>query len=129
MALSPEEIDAWARAYVQAQQDPDLLKTDDHPLWWAVDEFMDEHTEAEAEDCWNAILRILELDPPDEVMGMLAAGPLEDLIGYHGQRFIDRIEEQSRRSSKFRYLLGGVWKGGSIPEIWVRVEACRGEVW
>ncbi len=111
MAKSIEDIDAWARAYVEVQQEPKRL-TSEHPLWWAVRGFMDlilERGETEPDDCWRAILRVLELEPPDKVISILAAGPLEDLIGRHGPQFIDRIETESRRNPKFRHLLGGVW--------------------
>ena len=129
MARSAQEIDEWARAYVEAKQDPALLKGG-HPLWWTVERFINilggEET-SEAEDAWKAILRILELDPPDEVLAVLAAGPLEDLIDDYGALFIDRIETESRRNPRFRQLLGGVWKSSSA-DIWARVEACRGVV-
>jgi hypothetical protein len=130
MAPSSQDIDEWARAYVEAQQDPSLLRGD-HPLWWTVERFMSilgGEEKAKAEDAWKAILRILELDPPDEVVAILAAGPLEDLIDDYGSLFIDRIEIESRRNSKFRHLLGGVWKS-SRTDIWARVEACRGAAW
>ena len=134
MARSVEDIEEWARAYVEAQKAyvkaPKERKrlTGDDPFWWAVERFMElihRDGEVEPEDCWKAILRILELDPEPEVIAILAAGPLEDLINHHGPQFIDRIEAEARRNSKFRYLLGGVWES-STPEIWARVEACRG---
>ena len=80
------------------------------------------------EECWNAILRILELDPSKTVIGNLAAGPLEDLIEYHGPSFISTIESESKKNLQFKYLLGGVWKS-STPEIWARVQACREDAW
>ncbi len=52
---------------------------------------------------------------------MLAAGPLEDLIEYHGPDFIGRIEDEARRSAIFRELLGEVWES-STPEVWGRIE-------
>jgi hypothetical protein len=126
---SSQEIDDWAKAYIAAQQDPKRLE-DDHPLWWAIDGFfamLGENSVADAEDAWRAILRVLELDPPAEVLGVLAAGPLEDLVDVHGAAFIDRIEVEARRDPKFRALLNGVWQS-STDAIWSRVEACRGSV-
>lgn len=130
MGRSSQEIDEWAKAYIQANQEPSLL-TCDHPLWWTVENFMNilgGEAEADAEDAWKAILRILELDPPHHVAEVLAAGPLEDIIEDYGPTFIDRIEAESRRNATFRHLLGGVWKSSS-PEIWSRVEACRDGLW
>jgi hypothetical protein len=125
--MSPEDIEAWASAFVAFQQDPDRSR-ENHPLFWAAEQFMLPSQSASAEDCWAAILAILSRNPPDSVIGMLAAGPLEDLIHEAGPQFIDRIELQSRRDPAFRHLLGGVWES-STPDIWVRVEAARGGTW
>ena len=127
MERSPQEIDDWAKAYIAAQQDPKRLKNN-HPLWWAIDRFfgvLDKDARAAAENAWKAILRVLELDPPAEVLGVLAAGPLENLIDVHGAAFIDRIEVEARRNPQFRALLNGIWQS-STDAIWSRVEACRG---
>lgn len=128
---APDEIDSpsrsieeWASAYIAFQLDASK-PTDGHPDWWAVKKFMDE---ADTEDCWNAILVVLSKEPPDAVLGVLAAGPLEDLIHFAGSQFIDRIETEARRNPAFRDLLGGVWKSGT-PDVWARVESARGEPW
>jgi hypothetical protein len=122
-----EDIQAWATAYIEAQQDPDLLKGN-HPLWWAVERFINMGSDVSPEDCWLAILEILSRDPPEQILGNLAAGPLEDLIQYHGPEFIEHIELESRRSRSFRHLLGGVWES-STPEIWARVQKSQGDLW
>jgi hypothetical protein len=129
MPLNESEIDEWAEAYIKAQTDPALLTDEDHPLWWAVERFMNiDHDEfVNPLDCWQAILRILEKDPSEHVICILAAGPLEDLIEHCGQLFINEIEIQARRDPKFKHLLGGVWKS-STPEIWQRIENIRASV-
>lgn len=111
MPLSDQELGAWADAYVRAQPE-------------AVDRFED----AGAEDGWRAILAVLSRSPPEAVVAQLAAGPLEDLLQRHGEAFIDRVEDEARRSVPFRHLLGGVWKAGT-PAVWARVERARGAAW
>jgi hypothetical protein len=69
------------------------------------------------EDCWVAILEILSRGPPDKGIGILAAGPLENLIEASGPEFIDRIEREARHSGAFRHLLRGV-RESSTPEVW-----------
>ncbi|MBV6836809.1 hypothetical protein KWH01_05840 [Xanthomonas campestris pv. merremiae] len=81
-----------------------------------------------SEESWATILAILAKNPPDSVIGVLAAGPLEDLIQDSGLHYIDRIELEARRNPAFRQLLGGVWRSGT-PEVWARVEAARGATW
>ena len=126
--MSRQEIDAWASAYIQGQQDPTLLQ-DGNSLWWTVEKFMPQQCcGASPEDCWAAILSVLTQDPPAKVLGVLAAGPLEDLIHYFGPEFIERIETESRRNASFRHLLGGVWQS-STPEIWARVQKAQGQRW
>lgn len=77
------------------------------------------------EDAWHVILRVFGHRPSEEVLGLLAAGPLEDLIEYHGEQFIDRIESEARESEAFKQLLCGVWPSHS-KELWARVEDARG---
>jgi len=128
MAMSRQEIEVWAAAYIQAQQDPTLLKKG-NSLWWAVEKFMSPLPDGtSSEDCWVTILEVLSRKPPDSVLGVLAAGPLEDLIDYYGPEFIERIETEARRNASFRHLLGGVWES-STPDVWARVQKAQGEIW
>jgi hypothetical protein len=116
--MNDADLEAWAVAYIEGVQDPTRFK-EGHPAWWAIERFMDSTTDSE--DIWLAILHILAKSPPDEVLAVLAAGPLEDLIHYKGDDFIDRIELHARRDRAFHQLLNGVWKSGS-DEVWARVE-------
>lgn len=124
--MNQQDIDAWAEAFVAYQSDP-ANDRQDHPLFWASERFMLADGPS-PDDCWRAILAVLARRPSEQVLGMLAAGPLEDLIEYSGQDFIGRIEHEARVSPKFRWLLGGVWRSGE-PEVWERVEAAREEAW
>ena len=69
---------------------------------------------------------VVRKKPSDWVLGMLAAGPVEDLLQQSGSQFIERIETEARRDPTFRSMLNGVWKSGS-PEVWTRLEAARGD--
>ncbi|KAB7768787.1 DUF6869 domain-containing protein [Xanthomonas maliensis] len=125
--MDSHTIKDWATAYIALQQDSDR-SLDGHPLFWAAERFMFPGDSASVEDCWAAILEVLSRNPPELVVGVLAAGPLEDLIDRYGPEFIERIELQARRDPAFRHLLGGVWTS-STPSIWARVEAARGVAW
>jgi len=125
--MTQEEIERWAIAYIEAEQIGKIGT--DHPLWWALEQFMGVGDyEPTADERWTAILEILHRNPPQSVIGNLAAGPLEDLIHGHGPEFIERIELEARRNPAFRHLLGGVWES-STPDIWGRVEKARGISW
>lgn len=69
------------------------------------------------------VLEVLKLDPANEVIEVLSAGPLEDCLGLLGEEVIDEVEAHARANPKFAYLLGGVWKGKMTDEIWARVQS------
>jgi hypothetical protein len=85
---------------------------------------------ADPEAAWLAVLRIMQHELSEEQISLLAAGPVEDLLAWHGPLFIDRIEAEARRSPTFVHVLGGVWCRDIPPQIWHRVESARGgKVW
>ena len=85
---------------------------------------------ADPEAAWQAVLRIMQHELSDEQISLLAAGPIEDLLAWHGAQFIDRIEAEAHRSPAFAHVLGGVWRHDMPHEIWQRVESARGgKVW
>lgn len=130
--MTSDELDAWVKAYIDFQSAPGTAQHPEHgqhPSWWAVEKFFNTvHEPNGSEDCWKAILEILRRDPPEVVLGMLGAGALEDLIEQDGPAFIDRIEVEAAKDSRFRDLLRYVWQS-STPEVWKRIEvACRRDV-
>lgn len=83
-------------------------------------------TEDEAEAVWRFILKVVAKRPNDWTLGMLAAGPLEDLIGGYGPAFIERMETEARRDAVFRWTLHGVWPSSTRADLWARIERARG---
>lgn len=81
------------------------------------------------ESAWCAIVELSRQPLTQDEIAVLAAGPLEDLLAYHGRDFIDRIEKEARVYGSFRHLLGGVWPSSIEEEVWRRVEAIRGPAW
>ena len=90
--------------------------------FWAFEELDDLCTDS-PEDAWEIILGVLARDLSDEDIGMLAAGPLEDLLARHGRSIIERVEHEARRNPAFASLLGGVWQNTMSDDIWTRVMA------
>lgn len=83
----------------------------------------------DAQEAWEIILSINERPLSDEAVSYLAAGPLEDLLVYHGETFIERVEARAQQNPAFNRLLGGVWKNAMSEDVWQRVQAARDEVW
>src|SRR6185503_2617610 len=101
------------------QSDADLVE------YWAV-AFLNEVACEDPELAWTLILDLVSRNLGDYAAGCLAAGPLADLIQYHGKQFIARIEDAARRDPNFKPLLGEVRKSGS-PEVWARLVKARGQ--
>jgi predicted proteasome-type protease len=72
---------------------------------------------------------VLARHPSDKVIAGLAAGPFEDLLVYHGDAFIERVEERAREDDAFNDLLGRVWRNSMKLRIWRRVGTARKNVW
>lgn len=120
----PTDIEAWATAYIAVHEARASLD-ETHPGYLAAYHFMDELVGPIAEECWQGILAAVHRRPSDWVLGMLAAGPVEDLLACSGVQFIERIEIEARQNPDFRRMLHGAWRSGA-PEIWARFVAARG---
>ncbi len=81
--------------------------------------------ENEPEKAWDAILKALEDDRLTPSLGIIAAGPLEDLLSFHGEQFIERVEKEARSNPAFAHLLGGVWQSSISDGVWRRIQ----QVW
>src|ERR1044072_8098587 len=119
-----EIVDAWLIAAVTKDGSPERESN-----WWAMEQVIDWHLERQGEHLWQFITTAYKRDLSDRAVGLLAAGPLEDLLAEQGPEFIDRVEELARKDPKFNYLLGGVWRNSMTAEVWERVQAARHKVW
>ncbi|RWR14774.1 DUF6869 domain-containing protein [Paenirhodobacter populi] len=82
--------------------------------------------DAHPEVLWAFVLRALRKAENAWQVGLIAAGPLEDLLMKHGAAVIDRLEEQARRSPRIRYALTGVWTQDIADEgIRQRIDTAR----
>ena len=74
------------------------------------------------EGLWSLILIIHQKNQSSRIQEVLSAGPIEELLALHGEKFIDRIEAEARTDPTFARLLGGVWKNAMSDSIWERVQ-------
>jgi hypothetical protein len=108
--------DNWIRYWYVPRESPEAEATA-----WATDLYDLEYDDPET--LWLLILAIHAKDQSWRIRKVLSAGPVEDLLAKHGERFIDRVEAEARKSPKFAKLLGGVWKNCMTDGIWNRVQA------
>ena len=73
--------------------------------------------------------RICSEAPDYDLMGYLAAGPLEDLLSYHGRTVIDDIEALAKEDPEFRKCLAGVWQADMEEELYARVQKAANSSW
>lgn len=102
---------------------PPDLNIDD-PNQWAHDRLWT-MCQNDPDQAWAAILYIVERVPNDYVLGNLAAGPLENLLGCHGEEMIDRVERKAAANPAFKKMLSGVWKNDISETVWRRIEIAR----
>lgn len=94
---------------------------EDSELHWTDDHLINLMIKGEIDELWEFVLRTYRKDLSQEVIGILAAGPLEDVLAAKGEEYIGRVEILAGNDSKFRYLLGGVWQNSMTDEVWGRV--------
>jgi hypothetical protein len=109
---------------VVMDQEMVLLRRDNSATAWAVDQVVDMGLDA-PETLWDFVLEVLRRNPPTEVIGILAAGPLEEFLACCGESVIAKVEAQAASDERFRSLLGGVWQNRMSDAVWTRVCACR----
>jgi hypothetical protein len=77
---------------------------------------------------WQFILMAVSLAQSDDELGHIAAGPMEHLLGWHGEDYINPVEGQAATSAKFARALTGVWRNKMSDEVWSRVERLKAQV-
>lgn len=79
---------------------------------------------ATPEQQWQFILAAVA-HASEEELGHIAAGPIEHLLGKHGEKYIREVERRAASDPKFARMLSGVWKYMMTDEVWARVEALK----
>ena len=74
---------------------------------------------------WRFILIAVSLSESDDELGHIAAGPIEHLLGWHGESFIDVVEDEVTSNPKFARALTGVWQYMMSDEVWSRVQQLK----
>ncbi len=88
-----------------------------------VDDFEYEATYENPEVGFELVLNILRRKPTIEIIEVLAAGPLEQLLSNHGELVIEWVEKEAKSNKEFAGLLGGVWQNAMSEDIWNRVQS------
>jgi hypothetical protein len=74
--------------------------TGDDALFWAWQR-MQEYVRTDPPKAWQLTLQLIAAAPDNGSLGLVAAGPLEDLLYARGQLFIDELERLASSDPKF----------------------------
>jgi hypothetical protein len=74
---------------------------------------------------WAFILEAIALARTEDQLGALAAGPMEHLLGHHGDDYIALFEKHAAEDAKFAVAVRGMWQYKISDENWRRIEAIR----
>ncbi|MEZ5828358.1 MAG: hypothetical protein R3D30_12100 [Hyphomicrobiales bacterium] len=123
-SLSVAEL---ASLWVEVMNRSDVEKERDDN-WSDLFDFQNELVSNDPLEALELVKAILAIEDNPNVLGLLAAGMLEDLIPADDGPVIDAVVDEASRNEKFRRLLGGVWFYGMSPKVAERLEQARGEV-
>jgi hypothetical protein len=117
-----------AAAWVEITSRSDLARQRDDD-WGEMFDFKSDLVSNDPLGALELVKAILDIEDNPNVLGLLAAGMLEDLVPEEDGPVIDAVVAEAERNEKFRHLLGGVWFYGMSPEVTERLMKARGEAW
>lgn len=83
---------------------------------------------ADPDQQWQFIRSAVACAKSDDELGHIAAGPVEHLLGRHGESLIARVEAEAAADQTFARMLTGVRQHMMADEVWARVQAIQGKV-
>jgi hypothetical protein len=120
-------IPELARAWVEIMPRSPVEKERDEAFRDLFDYQSDLVTEDPARGL-ELVREVLRIETHERLLGLLAAGLLEDLIRTEKEEVIGWVEAEAKRNERFRWLLGGVWYSRVAPEIARRIDAAEGGI-
>lgn len=114
-------VDEWIIGQSHGDVESEQWKSR-QPLMLEVMRLPDE----EPEQAWQFILAVIARKPPQQVLEILSALLLEDLLIDHGPLFIGRAAQQAAACDVFKKLLGNVWLSSDDTPVWREVYAIAG---
>ncbi len=71
------------------------------------------------------IFGAMQLTDDGAILANLAAGPVEDFLGRHGERYLDVFRLLALQHQRLREVLDGVWQGSMHKLVWRRIEILK----
>jgi hypothetical protein len=83
---------------------------------------------AQPDQQWLFIRAAVAQAESDDEIGHIAAGPLEHILGHHGEAYFGALEGEAVRDAKFARMLTGAWQYMMPDAVWSRVQAIQARV-
>jgi hypothetical protein len=80
---------------------------------------------AEPDRGLSVIFAAMQLTDDEQILGGLAAGPLEDFLGWHGEAYLATIHTLALEHRRLREVLDGVWQGAMPKRVWHKIEILK----
>lgn len=109
----------WVDQHAKPEKDRDQN-------WHALMDYERELVRTDPEAVIDLAVEVLKIETNAEMLSLLAAGLLEDIIA---EDTIVRIEHEAATNPRFRHLLGGVWYAGKGSTLKARLDAIVKGAW
>jgi hypothetical protein len=113
--VSQELVRSWIAEFIECDRKP-------APSGGRADKAVNSLCKTQPLLALETIRAISEQTSAPEVLAVLAAGPLENVLVRHGSKVLDCVVAHARESAGFRELLGGVWSGRISEDVRERLE-------
>lgn len=117
----PELAAKWVE--IKSRSDVEIER-DDH--WYDLMDYQNDLTGADPMRALELVKAILEIEDNPNMLGVLSAGMLEDLIPARDGPVVDAVVAEAARNPQFQDLLCGVWFSGLSSEVAARLTWARG---
>jgi len=94
-------------------------------VWTKDDEQLYGILHTEPDQALSVIFAAMQLSDDKQIHGSIAAGPLEDFLGIHGETYLDVFHTLALQHQRLREVLDGVWQGAMSKNVWHRIEILK----
>jgi len=93
--------------------------------WTDDDERFSQVLHSDPDRALATILAMMQLTDDPKIHGAIAAGPLEDFLGLHGEPYLETFRALALEHPRLREVLDGVWQGAMPKRVWHRIEILK----
>ena len=125
MSLPASELwNAW-RSSAELQELAEGWITKPERQWSPDDDALYALLHSEPDRALSTMFAVMQLTDDEQVLGGLAAGPVEDFLGVHGRAYLQVFHTLALEHRRLREVLDGVWQGSMPKDVWHQIETLK----